>query len=768
MAAFGGAAWCRMRSAFVVGGALLSMLLATPSCWDAERSQSAEMKGQAGSAVAAPAPSRSETQESSQAAAPAAAEPSTAAEAQKASVLPKAQLSQAAEPGSGAASLAKLAAVVSKMKPGEWTELPDTRIPLVTPEEHDRIVARFGGAPFWGWSGSGSVITAWNTSAYDPEGHQWYFFGGGHSDYGGNEVYAFDFRRLAWSRLTSPSPLTGPSYVEAERSCPTPASGPPSVHTYDGFVWNPDTRSVWLLALDGPFCTQDDGSAPRAFWEFIPETKEWRSYEAEQMLFYPAVSWNPFKRRFVVLRTQGAGSRMEVDGKGEVHNYDERASGWLRDATGVYDPKRKVTYVLQEEQILTLTDGLGDGRLFDLPLDLQSRTQSGFVYHAPSDRFVIWSGERAVFTWDPKDNTFERYDNLGAGRAPKGGAERAVYGKIVYLAPLDLFAAYNNPRQGVWLYRLPREAGKPVRDQPRACVNDDCRFNSIRRALAEAGDGAVVKILPGNYQEAGTLEANGVTILAKGVHLHDAAAQGKAALVIQGSDTVIEDLECSNVTVSSGNGACIRLEGRNLTLRRVHFHGNQMGMLTSSDTGLVRIEDSLFEDNGIPGGSLGHNLYIQGDELEFVRSKSLRARNEGHELKSRARRTVIEDSVLASLDAEDSRVIDLPNGGENSIRNSIIQQGPNTSNWDVIAVGLERGRDQGTDHAENELVIEGNTILLDRDSPLQLLHLKDVAAVVLRDNTVVGGGPLEQDGNTWFPDRAAAGLPAYPELPERP
>ena len=746
---------------------MLSVFLAMLSCSDAERSQPGGTKGQGGSAAAS-TPGRTGTEEPSKSAATVAAEPSAAAAAQKDPAPAKDQLSQAADPGAGAAQLAELAAVVAEMKPGEWKELPDTRIPLLTPEEHDRIVARFGGAPFWGWSGSESVITAWNTAAYDPEGHQWYFFGGGHADYGGNEVYAFDFRRLAWSRLTSPSPLTGPSYVEAERNCPTPASGPPAVHTYDGFVWNPDTRTAWVLALDGPFCTQDNGSAPKAFWEFNPETKEWKSYEAEQMLFYPAVSWNPSKRRFVVLRTQGADSRMEVDGKGRVHNYDERGGGWLRDATGVYDPIRKVTYVLQDEQILTLKDNLGDGRSFDLPLDLHSRTQSGFVYHPPSDRFVIWSGERAVFTWDPKDNSFQRYDNLGAGAAPKGGAKRAVYGKIVYLAPLDLFAAYNNHRQGVWLYRLPKEAGKPVRDEPRACVNDNCSFNSIRQALAEAGDGAVVKILPGNYQEAGILEANGVTILAKDVHLHDAAAQGKAALVIKGSDTVVEDLRCSNVTVYSGNGACIRLEGKNLTLKRVHFHGNQMGMLTSSDTGLVRIEDSLFEDNGIPGGSLGHNLYIQGDELEFVRSKSLRARNEGHELKSRARRTLIENSVLASLDAEDSRVIDVPNGGKISIRNSVIQQGPNTSNWDVIGVGLERGLDQGTDHAENELVIEGNTILLDRNAPLQLLHLKDVEAVVLRDNTVVGGGPLEQDGNTWFPDRSAAGLPAYPELPQQP
>ena len=651
------------------------------------------------------------------------------------------------------------------MEPGVWLELADTRIPLVTEEEHDRSIAESGAPGFWGWTGSSSVVTAWNSAAYDPEGQQWYFFGGGHADYGGNEVYSFDLVELEWSRLTSPSPLTGESYVEEERSCPTPASGPPSVHTYDGLDWNPETRSVWLLGLDSAFCVQGYGTAPRAYWEFDPQTREWRSYPTDRLMSAPATAWMPTKKRFFVMEMLGGGSRLEVDGKGENQSiYDN--TDWLDDATATYDPKREVIYILQKEEIRSMSLGLSEGRAFDLPIDMHNRNQSGLVYHPPSDKFVIWSGQRAVFTWDPKNNSYQRYDNLNGTAAPKGGAERAVYGKIIYIAGLDVFAAYNNPRQGVWLYRLPRDPGSPVEDKPRACVNENCSFHSIGAAFKAAEDGATVRILPGRYQEAAILHANGVTVQADGAHIYDAAAQGKAALVIKGNDTVVEGLECSNVTVSSGNGACIRLEGRNLTLRRVFSHHNQMGMLASSGTGLVRVEDSRFEDNGIPGGALGHNLYIESEELEFIRSKSLRARNEGHELKSRAGRTLIEDSVLASLDAEDSRVIDIPNGGEVTIQNNVIQQGPNTSNSDVIGIGLERGRDNGTDHTENEVVVRGNTILLDRNLPLDVLNVRDVEDLVFSGNKVVGGSPLGQGDNTWFFDRRAAGFPDYPALPD--
>ena len=300
-----------------------------------------------------------------------------------------------------------------------------------------------------------------------------------------------------------------------------------------------------------------------------------------------------------------------------------------------------------------------------------------------------------------------------------------------------------------------------------ACVQDDCSYPSIQAAFDAAKDGDVVTILGGVHTEGGLLRANGVTVRgARGAKLVDAAVRGKAALVLQGRDTVIEDIECSQSRVRDGNGACIRLEAENLTLRRVHVHNNEMGLLSGDRTGLVVIEDSLFERNGFPGAALGHNIYVGGGELVIRRSRVLAARNEGHEVKSRAARTVIEESVIASMDSEDSRTIDIPNGGDVIIRKSVIQMGPQSVNWDMFGIGLERGRGHGQDHAQNSLVLEDNIIISDRAQGTQVLNLRDVQSKTIRNNTFVGGPPTHYlDQNFWYPTRAAAGFEPFPAIP---
>lgn len=302
-----------------------------------------------------------------------------------------------------------------------------------------------------------------------------------------------------------------------------------------------------------------------------------------------------------------------------------------------------------------------------------------------------------------------------------------------------------------------------------ACVQDDCSYPSIQAAFDAAKDGDVVTILGGVHAEGGVLRANGVTVRgARGAKLVDAAVRGKAALVLQGRDTVIEDIECSQSRVPSGNGACIRLEAENLTLRRVHFHNNETGLLSGKRTGLVVIEDSLIERNGFTGANLGqtHNIYVGGGELVIRRSRVLAARNEGHEVKSRAARTVIEESVIASLDSEDSRTIDIPNGGDVIVRKSVIHMGPQSVNWDMFAIGLERGRGHGQDHAQNSLVLEDNIIISDRAQGTQFLNLRDVQSKTIRNNTFVGGPPTRYlDQNFWYPTRAAAGFEPFPAIP---
>jgi len=301
-------------------------------------------------------------------------------------------------------------------------------------------------------------------------------------------------------------------------------------------------------------------------------------------------------------------------------------------------------------------------------------------------------------------------------------------------------------------------ASGDAKGQMAACIEDSC-YDSIARALGKAEDGDQITLVPGTYRQAGVLVANGVTIIGTGAHLSGVAAQGKAALVIKGDDTVILGLEVSNVSVPDGNGAAVRQEGRNLTLRNVYFHDNEMGILTAKGSGTLLVEDSVFESNGNKG--LAHNIYAQGETLKFIRSQSLRARNEGHEIKSRAFRTIISDSVIASLDSKDSRSIDIPSGGDVFIKNSIIQKGPRSKSRDMIGIGLE----DVIKHPPMTAVIENNLMIFDTYRVGEVLIHKEMSSVFVTGNTIVASWNLNLPGNTWFPTRGSAGLPDYPALP---
>lgn len=302
-------------------------------------------------------------------------------------------------------------------------------------------------------------------------------------------------------------------------------------------------------------------------------------------------------------------------------------------------------------------------------------------------------------------------------------------------------------------------AGPPTLVRICPAPGPNCDWTSISSGLSHIGPGSTVVVAAGIYREGSVLRANKVILRAKpGAHIENTAAEGKAALVVKGDDTVIEGLECSGIAVPSRNGACIRLEGHNLTLKKVYFHDSEEGVLTAPETGTITVEDSKFERLGV--GGLAHALYIgEGDRLIIRRSQILSSRGEGHEVKSRAAVTLIEDSVIASLDGLDSRLVDVPNGGELTIRRTLLEKGPMSSNDELIGFGLE-----GVKYPVNRVRIEECMAIVDRPDAHLFAGPVKPAFARLR---VIGGEKIDAAGVTWFASRRATGLAPYPFLPAR-
>jgi len=276
---------------------------------------------------------------------------------------------------------------------------------------------------------------------------------------------------------------------------------------------------------------------------------------------------------------------------------------------------------------------------------------------------------------------------------------------------------------------------------------DGKEFFSLEEAKSAIVDGSQIYLKAGIYTQGVYIKEDNISIIGEdNVIFDDAAVDGKAALVLSGDNVLVESIECQNISVRDHNGACIRFEGKNLTVRNLYAHDSQSGIMTSHNyEGFLHVEFSKFERLG---------------------GKALSTGKEGSGLKSRSRKTVVKNSILASLDAKDSRLIDVANYGELIIQDSILQQGNNSSNSQLISYGLEKVKNN---FEVNRIVIRNNLLLLDREKANVIIMHKQANTVEIYDNTIVGDFLYPNEfskKNPWYISREDARLKAYPYLPE--
>ena len=106
-------------------------------------------------------------------------------------------------------------------------------------------------------------------------------------------------------------------------------------------------------------------------------------------------------------------------------------------------------------------------------------------------------------------------------------------------------------------------------------------------AAAVARDGDVVRIDPGEYVDCAIWRANHLVLEAPAgeAHMRDRACASKAIWVISGADVTVENIAFSGARVPDQNGAGIRAEGRNLTVRHGRFFDNENGILAAAVPG---------------------------------------------------------------------------------------------------------------------------------------------------------------------------------------
>lgn len=313
---------------------------------------------------------------------------------------------------------------------------------------------------------SAGVLGAWNGGAFDVDHGAFRAHGGGHADYGGNEVYAFDFATLRWTRETDPQPLTGPYQRDANGdgradACPAPAEGPAATHTYQGFFYVPKIDRYWLLGTVG-YCTEGMGGP--AAWSYDASNRTWTAMpELAKFAKFTRAVIDPASGNVVVHVGRERGwHEIDPTTRRVVRSFDTDSFGAYIDGPALFDRRGGRLYALigggKSDRLVAYSwpapgqaSGYGGRIVAEWPAD--GRKFWGMAQHE-SGRLVLWDGARRIVVVDPDSGkSWEEQASIAAPMTDRDKPGK-VYSKWAYIPALDAFFGVANADTGIILYRL--------------------------------------------------------------------------------------------------------------------------------------------------------------------------------------------------------------------------------------------------------------------------------------------------------------------------
>jgi hypothetical protein len=360
------------------------------------------------------------------------------------------------------------------MAPGTWYEVPNSQLRSVDP-------CPAGNCSYSANEGQAAVIDDWTGAALATNlgsKGSYIVWGGGHSGYFGNEVYAFDIASLRWSRLNEPVNSGSCNYSERELQDGSPCSS----HTYDGVEYHAKTNSFVIIGALGSH--EGITSSPRVHL-FNLSSKQWRRGER-----YPGggapwgggTAYDASRDAFWVL----PGFDMPI-GK-----YDPNANSWTTygrfnidtDSVGSIDPTRDLFVVLDGQNqhqlvVVDLKNPNGGGVVVKVSGDTTPLQQggNGFDWDPVQKVFVAWTGGDAVYTLKPPAGDWRTNNwiwtkvNPAAGNSFKPTARNmnGPWSHWRYVPSVNAWMIVNRNTDNVFFYKLSAGSG-PAQPNPPSAV----------------------------------------------------------------------------------------------------------------------------------------------------------------------------------------------------------------------------------------------------------------------------------------------------------
>jgi hypothetical protein len=333
-----------------------------------------------------------------------------------------------------------------------WQELPDTQLKAVCPPNG------FGGSDYGFSDNCHNVIEAWNSAILDTRRDRLILWGGGHTDYLGNDLYALDLGTRTVGRLTDPGlPVVRTACAETLVN----GSQPNSRHTYDGIAYMEHVDRMFVFGGSLSEC----GAFSNATWTFDFASTRWERRNPAGPIPRPDPG--------VVTAYDPTSGKVFLHDSSYFYSYDfgkdryERLSGFNSidyHMTAVIDPVRRKFFVVGAGNVYAYD--LGRRGLFFGRRTLETKggdpivksLYPGLAYDPVTGSILAWNGGDTVYRLNVDSKTWTPITYPGGpGEAPRNG----TFKRWSYSPMSGVFVVVNRMNQNAYLFRPTPGAGAP-------------------------------------------------------------------------------------------------------------------------------------------------------------------------------------------------------------------------------------------------------------------------------------------------------------------
>ncbi len=361
---------------------------------------------------------------------------------------------------------------IAAIQQSGWQEMPGTDLKSVCPAKG------FNGTDYNFSFYCQNVTAAWNGGAFDSKRNRLYIWGGGHTDYMGNEMYALDIDQGKMQRLTAPATPIAESMPDKTPSelMPFDGSQPNSRHVYDAMVYIPGADRVWTFS--GSLAMS--GKTDRITWIFNPNTNAWKRVQPKGQLpqgNYGIVSaYNPNTGK-VVFHDQRGLYTYQYSEDGGVYTRLVSDQDYGIHLSAEFDPERNVFVMI----------GGGQAFYYDLSpgkshvrrrLNAKGDTEiinsqgPGLVYDPQLKQLVAWAGGNKVYMLDMDNRIWTAVSQPGE---PGPAICNGTYGRWAYSAKSGKYVVYNWYENNAYALRLPVQSRQSPK-KANISLNSDSGF----------------------------------------------------------------------------------------------------------------------------------------------------------------------------------------------------------------------------------------------------------------------------------------------------